>query len=168
VPARSAANIAHAVAPLGQVLLPDGRGVRVGGRRAGQREHHARLPGVGIGQVFGEARQFRARVGQRLDVGDELAVRQRHRLVVAGDGDVDERGQQCLLAAEDLVDGLHGDAGRRRHGRQGRGGVAGFDEQRGRRVQDRPAGDQRLLLSVGQLVPPLDSHRPSVVLFDRG
>jgi hypothetical protein len=94
---------------------------------------------VGLDQVLGVAVKLRPGVGQRPDLRDELTVGQRHGLVVAGNRDVDERRQQCLLAAEDLVYRLDRDPGLGRDGGQRRGRVAGLDEQGRGRVEDRPA-----------------------------
>jgi hypothetical protein len=120
---------------------------------------------VGRDEVPRVPGQLVAGVAEGGDLGDERPLGQRDRLVVTGDRDVNQRRQQRLLAAEDLVDGLDRHAGPRGDRGQWCGRVARIDEQDGRGVQDRRTGQLRLLLPVNRLISPLDNHRASVVLY---
>src|SRR5215213_621051 len=117
-----------------------------------------------VGDELPIQRQLAARVGLSLDAPEGGALQHRHRLVVAGDGHVEDGLEQGGLVPEGLVDALHRHARRRRDGRHGGGGVAMLEEQPAGGLEHGPAVSPGLLLAAAGVVAPaeLDGRRHPV------
>jgi hypothetical protein len=134
-----------------RVALVRPEAAHLGVGRGRDREHlrdrgHAREHGPGAVDVAAQVLGRRRR-GERL--AEPRPLERRDRLVVAGDGDVDDLLEQRALVPEREVDGLDGDAGARRDLLQRRRAVAALDEQLAGRFDDPPPRRPRALGTDG-------------------
>ena len=119
----------HPGEAFGLQLGPDSAGVGIGGCGVADDQLHRDVAGSDGGQELAVATEHRVRVRFVANPGQRLAFEHRHRVVVAGDGGVEDCFGESGLVGERLVDGLHGDARGGGDGGHGRGGEAVAEEQ---------------------------------------
>ena len=110
-------------------LGPHGAGLGVGAGGVADDELDGDVAGGDGGEELAVEAEHGVRVGLAAHLGQGLAFEHRHRIVVAGDRDVEDGLGEAGFVGERLVDGLHSDAGGGGDGGHGGGGKAVGEEQ---------------------------------------
>ena len=153
--------------PLGDHLLPQPLQPGVPERALEDRHHQPGRPLLSGGERPGHPRQELAQAAGFAGLICPRPVQDRHRLIVARDGDVNRRLQQAALGTEQCLDGRHRHPRPGRHRSHCRTRVAAIEEDRRRRSDHPPAGTASLSLPDSRPVTPdrrrgYRSHTPSI------